>query len=65
VGDPSTSYDLWWKYTDGGTSGTFTLNAPTQPGQYEFRYLLDDGFVDTARSTPVTVSAGGEALRAR
>ena len=30
-------------------SGTLTLNAPAQPGQYQFRYLLDDGFVDTAR----------------
>jgi Ca-activated chloride channel family protein len=56
VGDPSTTYESgWWKYTDGVISGTLTLNAPAQPGQYEFRYLLDDGFVDTARSSPVTV----------
>jgi IPT/TIG domain-containing protein len=60
VGDPNTSYeDYWWKYTNGGTSGTFTLSAPTEPGQYEFRYLLDDGFVDTVRSSPVAVTAGG------
>jgi hypothetical protein len=56
LGDPSTNYESgWWKYTDGARSGTFTLTAPTQPGQYEFRYLLDDGFVDTVRSSPVTV----------
>lgn len=56
LGDPSTNYESgWWKYTDGARSGTFTLSAPSQPGQYEFRYLLDDGFVDTVRSSPVTV----------
>ena len=55
---PNTSYDYWWEYTDGATSGTLTLSAPTAPGQYEFRYLLDDGFVDTVRSSPVTVTAG-------
>ena len=56
VGDPSTAYESgWWKYTNGVISGTLTLNAPMQPGQYQFRYLLDDGFVDTARSSPVAV----------
>ena len=37
------------------TSGTFTLTAPSQAGQYEFRYLIDDGWSDVARSTMVTV----------
>ena len=56
VGDPSTNYESgWWQYTDGALSGTFTLTAPTQPGQYEFRYLLDDGFIDIGRSSPLTV----------
>ena len=56
VGAPNTSYESgWWQYTDGAATGTFTLTAPTQPGQYEFRYLLDDGFVDTVRSRTVTV----------
>ena len=57
VGLPSESYENgWWQYTNGAASGTLTLSAPTQPGEYEFRYLLDDGFIDVARS-PVTVSA--------
>jgi hypothetical protein len=45
----------WWDYTGGKTSGTLTLSAPTQAGQYEFRYLPNDGYVDAARSGVVTV----------
>ncbi len=45
----------WLDYTNGATSGTFTVTAPTQPGQYEFRYHPDNGCVVTARSSPVTV----------
>jgi hypothetical protein len=63
VGYPSTTYQSgWWQYTDGAASGTLTLSAPTQPGEYEFRYLLDDGFIDVARSSPVTVSASAPPL---
>jgi uncharacterized protein (TIGR03437 family) len=49
--------DDWYGGTSGATSGTLTVTAPTRPGQYEFRYLFDDGFFDTAlaRSSPVTV----------
>ncbi|MEO5742444.1 MAG: hypothetical protein ABIS29_17800 [Vicinamibacterales bacterium] len=54
--------DDWYDLTNGATSGTRTLTAPTRSGQYEFRYLvyllperLDDGFLDLARSSPVTV----------
>jgi len=47
--------DDWWNHTNGATSGTHTLRAPTRPGQYEFRYLVDDDFSDVARSRPVTV----------
>jgi hypothetical protein len=55
VMDPNTSYQNgWWQYTYGAASGTLTLPAPTQPGEYEFRYLADDGFIDGAR-IPVTV----------
>ena len=54
VGDPNTAYG-WWKYTGGATAGSFTLPAPTVPGQYEFRYLLENGFTDSARSAPITV----------
>jgi hypothetical protein len=47
--------DEWYGLTNGATSGTRTLTAPTRPGLYEFRYLVDDGFLDVARSGPVTV----------
>jgi Ca-activated chloride channel family protein len=56
VGDPSTSYG-WWKYTNGATSGSFTMTAPVAPGQYEFRYLLQNGFTDSARSSSITVGS--------
>ena len=54
VGVPNTSY-LSYRYTGGAPSGTVTFVAPTQPGQYQFRYLLDDGYIDIMRSAPVTV----------
>jgi len=63
VGDSNLAY-LDYQYTDGGASGTQTWVAPAQPGQYEFRYLPDDGYVDVARSEPVTVAAGASAAGA-
>jgi hypothetical protein len=54
TGEPDTAYG-WWEYTYAATSGTLTLTAPSQAGQYEFRYLLDDAYIDAARSTLVTV----------
>jgi len=47
--------DEWYGLINGETSGTRTLTAPTQPGQYEFRYLVDHDYRDIARSSPVTV----------
>ena len=41
--------DEWYGLTNGAPSGTHTLTAPARPGQYEFRYLVDDGFMDVAR----------------
>ena len=58
VGAPNTSYGPY-EYTAGATSGTLTFHAPTQPGEYEFRYLLNDGYVDVARSSVVTVTGSG------
>jgi hypothetical protein len=61
VGDPDITgaanghSDLWYIHLCGATSGTSTLNAPSQPGQYEFRYMSGDTSV--ARSNPVTVNA--------
>ena len=57
VGDANTAYG-WYEYTGGATSGTFTFTAPMQAGQYEFRYLLNDGYTDVARCGPVTVGTG-------
>jgi IPT/TIG domain len=47
--------DDWYGLPNGAASGTHSLNAPTRPGQYEFRYLLDDGFLAVARSNPFVV----------
>jgi len=56
VGESSTNYESrWWQYTNGSTSATVPLTAPGERGDYEFRYLLDDGYTDVARSAPVTV----------
>jgi hypothetical protein len=52
-----------WSLPTTGVSGTFTLTAPGQPGEYEFRYLVDDDYVDVAHSSLVTVSASGTRLR--
>ena len=55
-GDPNTAVG-WWQETFGAVAGTFTLTAPKQEGQYEFRYLLNDEVTDTARSNVVTVTS--------
>jgi hypothetical protein len=34
---------LWWIGTERASVGTVTLNAPHAAGQYEFRYVLEDG----------------------
>jgi len=47
--------DDWYGLTNGAMSGTHTVTAPTRPGQYEFRYLVDDDLLELARSRPVTV----------
>ena len=58
VGSTNEEYlEFFWAYTGGHTSGTLRYGAPHPPGEYEFRYLLNDGYVDVARSQIVTVSA--------
>ena len=61
IGAPNTSY-RWLEYTNGATTGTATVNAPAEAGQYEFRYLVDDSFIDAARSVPVTILASPSSL---
>lgn len=61
VGDPDETgasnghSDLWYEHLCGATSGTFTLHAPSEPGTYEFRYMI--GGTSVARSNPVTIQA--------
>lgn len=47
-----------WRYTNAATSGTYTITAPSTAGDYEFRYLLNDGFTSSLRSQTVTVTSG-------
>ncbi|MBA2494337.1 MAG: Ig-like domain-containing protein [Acidobacteria bacterium] len=56
VGALNTEY-LDGGYTNGATSGTFNLTAPTQPGQYEFRYLLNNTFTSVITSNTITVQS--------
>lgn len=63
AGAPNTTY-LWYAFTGGSTSGSLTVTAPTQTGQYEFRYLLQNGYTDAARSSPVTVAAAAVTISA-
>jgi hypothetical protein len=60
IGDTNFDY-LDYQYTNGQTTGTQHWVAPAQAGQYEFRYLPNDGYVDVARSAPVTVASGASA----
>ena len=64
VGARSETYDdIWWDYTKGATTGTFTIRAPAEPGVYEFRYFLDDGFEVVAKSSVVEVTTAAPASR--
>jgi hypothetical protein len=62
VGDPDDTgsanghSDIWYTHLCGAASGTSTLSAPPQPGQYEFRYMVDSTPA-VAHSGPVTVTA--------
>jgi hypothetical protein len=54
--DPNTAA-LWWNYTGGATSGSFSIPGPAQTGPYELRYL-DSSNTELARSNPITIGAG-------
>jgi len=47
------------RYTSGAPNGSFTMKAPVNPGQYEFRYLFGtadgSGFLEAANSNVITV----------
>jgi hypothetical protein len=46
----------WWQYTNGATSGSVTVPAPSTAGTYEFRYLLNDGYTSVKQSTIINVT---------
>ena len=49
VGDADSQY-ITWQYTNGLQSGTLVFTAPSEPGTYEFRYFLNNGFEKAAIS---------------
>jgi IPT/TIG domain-containing protein len=64
VGDPDDTgasnghSDIWYDHLCGASSGSRTLAAPEQPGDYEFRYLVWDTSV--ARSERVHIRGANE-----
>jgi len=46
-----------WTYTNDAATGAFKTRVPLQTGTYEFRYLVQDGYKDAARSNAITVAA--------
>jgi hypothetical protein len=65
VGAPNDDTYTWWQYTAGVTQATVAVPVPSQPGNYEFRYFVDEGYIDAARSGVVTViPAAGDATAA-
>ena len=59
VGDPHSSF-LWWQYTNGATTGTVQSPPISAPGQYQFRYFLNNGYSIAAasRASNVTLDQG-------
>ncbi|HEX7900016.1 MAG TPA: hypothetical protein VF950_19775 [Planctomycetota bacterium] len=47
---------LTWVYVAPSAGGLATLKAPDQPGVYEIRYLLDNGYESVATSTRILVT---------
>ena len=56
----NTAYLAPFQYTQGATSGSFQTVAPSEEGEYEFRYLINGDYVDAVRSNPVTVPMAGD-----
>jgi RHS repeat-associated protein len=55
VGAPNNSY-LQWAYVN-TTGGTWQVNMPGTPGDYEFRLFINNGYTRVATSSAVTVPA--------
>src|SRR5439155_26977466 len=56
VGAPDISFIQWVYVGAGVTNRTWTVNMPATPGQYEFRFFLNDVYHGAAKSPPVTVA---------
>ncbi len=57
VGSPATSYGQWaYVRTFAGNPKTWTVAMPATLGNYEFRYLLNNGYTEAAVSPSVTVA---------
>ncbi len=52
---PNTSYVAYTYVGSGVTTRTWTVSMPQQPGTYEFRLFLNNGFTRAATSPTVTV----------
>jgi hypothetical protein len=50
---------VWWRRTSELTPGSFQLDAPSAPGNYEFRYISAGsaayGYLDVAQSAAIAV----------
>lgn len=47
---------IWYVYTDGAVSGSFTHKAPATSGQYQLRYLTaPDDLMEVVKSAPIIV----------
>ena len=56
AGAPDTSY-VQWVYVGAGVSNrAWTVVAPSNTGQYEFRLFLNNAFIRAATSPPITVT---------
>ena len=55
---------LWYRYANGATAGSFVLSAPMEAGEYEFRYLANNGWMDLVRSNTFRVNSGNYSLEA-
>jgi Subtilase family len=57
AGNPDTPghFPIWTYVGAGVTSRTWTITAPTTPGQYEFRLFINDVYIRVATSPTVTV----------
>jgi len=55
VGSPNVSQLQWIYVGPGVTTRTWTIDMPATPGQYEFRFFPNDGYILTATSPAITV----------